>query len=568
MPSPVLLELHDTALLRGWVRGLPFLTLAELYLPGATPSEAKYRVQALLETLITRAERANRSDLADTLTSERKASEHWQREAESAIELITRLPEPRPTLTDPVDRWLPPRIAQPLIRAGLATLGKVAQTGAVADWWRAVPRLGEAGAEEVRRLFADNPQLEALQEAVILEPAATGMRLRTPSSDLAPLEFFLTPTALSGWDRTNRAPSAHQRITATTDHEAIWAWLAQWPTDSATWRAYRKEAERCLLWGVLERGKALSAMTVDDAVAYRAFVRDPQPRSRWVGPLASRNSADWRPFQDGLSERSAQYAETVLRGLFGWLREVGYLAWSPYAGLRRARRQEELGVGKALSEEELAWLFRFVEERLNTESAAPHAQFALRLAYATGLRISNLAAATLGDLERRDSRGGPGPQWWLHVRVKGDKPHRVPVTALIGELREYLIQRGHEAPLESLDPETPLIGKRRRTRTGRREYREEPYTPSGLHELLKPYFEQAGAALALTDPYGGERLRQATTHALRHTHATHALARGVPVGVAQRNLGHASLAITSQYITVDEDQRHAEMEKLLKTPPG
>lgn len=562
--TPSLPELHELALLRGWVRGLPFLTLSDLYLPGALPSAAKQRVEELIEALSTRARRSARDDLADALGGERRATAAWQRTAELAIEAILRLPEPRPGLTDPVGRWLPPRTALALERAGLNSLGDVAKAGTLAGWWRAVPRLGEGGAATVRQLFADSPDLEPLQEAEVLAPPSTAVKTRAPSSDLAPLEFFRPPPGLDGRDRANRAPPGHLRIEAATDDEAVRSWLAQWPTDSATWRAYRREAERCLLWSVLVRGKPLSALTVDDAVAYRAFLRDPQPRALWAGPLASRSSPEWRPFQDGLSERSAHHAETVLRGLFGWLREVGYLAWSPYAGLRRSRRREELGVGKALSEAELAWLFRFVTARLDTDAAALHARFAFRLAYATGLRISNLAAATLGDLERRDSRDGTGPQWWLHARVKGDKPHRVPVTPLIGELREYLLARGHEAPLESLDPELPLIGKRRRVRT-ERGYREEPYSPSGLHELLKSFFEAAGAALALTDPIGGERLRRATTHALRHTHATHALARGVPVGVAQRNLGHASLAVTSQYITVDEDQRHAEMGKLLES---
>jgi hypothetical protein len=82
--------------------------------------------------------------------------------------------------------------------------------------------------------------------------------------------------------------------------------------------------------------------------------------------------------------------------------------------------------------------------------------------------------------------------------------------------------------------------------------------PAGLHELIRPLFEEAGAALAATDPASGARIRQATTHVLRHTHATHALDRGVPVSVAQRNLGHSSLVITSHYLSVDEDQRHAD----------
>ena len=36
----------------------------------------------------------------------------------------------------------------------------------------------------------------------------------------------------------------------------------------ATQRAYRKEAERLILWAIVERGKALSSLNTEDAVAY------------------------------------------------------------------------------------------------------------------------------------------------------------------------------------------------------------------------------------------------------------------------------------------------------------
>lgn len=564
------LDLTDRALLRGWLQGLTWFTLAETYLPGTLPSAAKQRVEMLLAELFRRARLADRADLAATLAGG-PATERSRRAAEAALETILRLPEPRPRLADAVRRWLPPRIAHPLERAGLPTLRDVAAAGAVADWWRAVPRLGAGGAETVRTLFRGHPELGPLQEAAILPLTETRPVPRARTSDLAPLEYFRPPEELAGRDRANRAPPERLRIAAPTDAEALHAWLAQWPEDSATRRAYRKEAERFWLWAVLVRGRALSALTVEDAVAYRGFVRDPKPRERWVGALAPRTSAAWRPFQDRLSERSAQYAETVLRGLCAWLVEVGYLTWSPFGGLRRVRRTEErLAAGRALSEREWQWVLGYCDLKLADSNEDPayfrHVRFALRLGYVTGLRISNLAAATVGDLERREGRRGAGTQWWLHARVKGDKPHQVPVTGLLPELREYLAFRGYAGPLETLDPELPLIGKRRRTRTARG-YREQPYTPAGLHELIRPLFEAAGIALALTDPVSGERIRNATTHVLRHTHATHALDRGVPVSVAQRNLGHSSLAITSHYLSVDEDQRHAELEKLFRTGP-
>jgi hypothetical protein len=49
----------------------------------------------------------------------------------------------------------------------------------------------------------------------------------------------------------------------------------------------------------IERGRALSSLTVKDPVAYRAFLRHPTPRTRWIGPARPRSSPEWRPFFAG-----------------------------------------------------------------------------------------------------------------------------------------------------------------------------------------------------------------------------------------------------------------------------
>ena len=54
-------------------------------------------------------------------------------------------------------------------------------------------------------------------------------------------------------------------------------------TLSHTQRAYRKEAERFLLWAIVHKGKALSSMNNEDCIEYREFLADPKPRSRWCG---------------------------------------------------------------------------------------------------------------------------------------------------------------------------------------------------------------------------------------------------------------------------------------------
>jgi hypothetical protein len=56
-------------------------------------------------------------------------------------------------------------------------------------------------------------------------------------------------------------------------------------------------------------------------VAYRAFLRRPSPRERWVGPARPRTSAEWRPFQGSLAPRSVAYALSVIGALYRWLIE-------------------------------------------------------------------------------------------------------------------------------------------------------------------------------------------------------------------------------------------------------
>ena len=59
-------------------------------------------------------------------------------------------------------------------------------------------------------------------------------------------------------------------------------WLRS-KTSAHTRRAYRKEAERFLLWAVVQKNKPLSSMTLEDCLEYRDFLLNPTPADRWCG---------------------------------------------------------------------------------------------------------------------------------------------------------------------------------------------------------------------------------------------------------------------------------------------
>jgi hypothetical protein len=153
-----------------------------------------------------------------------------------------------------------------------------------------------------------------------------------------PLERLLIPEQLDGRHGSNRAIRSGCQLDADNDLQAIQVWLMEYRDSLQTLRNYRKEAERLLLWALLECGKPLSGLTREDFIGYQDFLADPQPRERWCGPKVSRQSPAWRPFQGPLAKTSQRAALLVINSLLNYLVKAGYLAGNPLALVRRRGR--------------------------------------------------------------------------------------------------------------------------------------------------------------------------------------------------------------------------------------
>lgn len=79
--------------------------------------------------------------------------------------------------------------------------------------------------------------------------------------------------------------------------------------------------------------------------------------------------------------------------------------------------------------------------------------------------------------------------------------------------------------------------------------------------ILKRFFNLAAGQLQTVNPALSDKLRRATPHWLRHTHATLSLAAGVDLKTVRDNLGHASIATTSVYLDADDVQRAKQLNK-------
>jgi integrase/recombinase XerC len=146
----------------------------------------------------------------------------------------------------------------------------------------------------------------------------------------------------------------------------------------------------------------------------------------------------------------------------------------------------------------------------------------LALLYGCGLRLSEALGFT------RAQAPLPGGADSLTVTGKGGRQRRVPVLPQVQQaIAEYVALCPHPLP-----PEGPLfVG----ARGG-------PLAP----RLVQLTMQRLRGALGLP--------ASATPHALRHSFATHLLARGGDLRAIQELLGHASLSTTQIYTAVDAER--------------
>ena len=146
----------------------------------------------------------------------------------------------------------------------------------------------------------------------------------------------------------------------------------------------------------------------------------------------------------------------------------------------------------------------------------------LALLYGSGLRISEALGLTRGEVPV------PGRGDAITVTGKGNKQRMVPLLPQVSQLiADYVAICPYDLPADG-----PLfVG----TRGG-------PLSP----RIIQLVMERLRGALSLPD--------SATPHALRHSFATHLLARGGDLRAIQELLGHASLSTTQIYTAVDTER--------------
>lgn len=548
-------DVSELAALRAWYEGMPVRKAVEHYLldrlePGQS---ARGLLGMIRRRLVSIARRHHRDDLAGLLAhpdSERRAR---ARAVSDALVSLQHSAVPTPQISDDIESWLPARAVAALKAHGINTLADLTvRMPRRRQWWMVVPGLGEAGARRIESFFAGHP---ALTER------ARSLAAASRQGGIVPWEELRVPGEVDGSVGTFRAPAATCTLNARNDYEAVQAWLALHESPD-TRRTYRKEAERLILWAIIERGRALSSLTNEDAVAYRSFLRSPFPHERWVGPIRPRSSPDWRPFSAGLSARSAAHAMSVLNALFRWLIQQRYMLANPFAGVkvRGGARTAVFDTSHVFSEGEWSIIVAIadgLEWSYGWEpAAAQRLRFLLDFSYGTGLRASELTGLTLAAIkyDSRDER-------WIEVVGKGSKAGKVSLPPLSWDaLVQYLSERGHSAVSSQWRPDTPVIG--------RLEEDGGHISATRLWRVMKRFFALCATVIEPDHPTLAKKLRRAGPHWMRHTHATHALDNGAELTTVRDNLRHASIATTSTYLHANDEKRTKQMAKAFSSRKG
>jgi integrase/recombinase XerC len=280
----------------------------------------------------------------------------------------------------------------------------------------------------------------------------------------------------------------------------------------------------------LERERNASPHTVrayvDDLDQFMNHLRDElgrEPRPRDVDHLLIRAFLA-RLHRQGLKKSSAARKLASLRTFFRYLCREGVLAANPARALLSPRQERRIPAH--LDEGDVVRLL----EVDGDGDADVRARAILELLYATGIRCAELVGLDLPevDLEAR----------FVRVLGKGRKERVVPFgTSAQAALRRYLPVRSKARPRS----DALLVN----ARGGR-------LTDRSVRSIVQRRVRQVAVA------------QHISPHGLRHSFATHLLARGADLRSIQELLGHARLSTTQKYTHLDT--RHI-LEIYRKTHP-
>jgi integrase/recombinase XerC len=295
-------------------------------------------------------------------------------------------------------------------------------------------------------------------------------------------------------------------------------------------QAQRPEVEDFLRHLADER--QLSANTLKayrrDLGQLEAFLSDYLARNGWAWADEDVDRLSLRAFlghlsRRGLSKRSVARKLAASRSFFAFLHLEERIPVNPGRTVRAPKLEKRLP--GHLTPSDVRVVFDVAERGAEQNTlAGTRTLVVLELLYGSGLRLSELHGLDEDAIDRKALQ--------MRVMGKGGKERIVPVTtATIVAVDRYEHRRGEAATPD----EKALLVNQRGSRLSRR----------SIQSAVRGCLSQAAGARGLS------------THALRHTFATHLMEAGADLLAIKELLGHVSLSTTQIYT-------HTSKERLLR----
>ena len=215
------------------------------------------------------------------------------------------------------------------------------------------------------------------------------------------------------------------------------------------------------------------------------------------------------------------------RSFFGFMVSEGTIKTDP------TENMSSPSVGKALPKPiPINQVRLLLEQPARLSSAeAKRDRAMLELLYASGMRISELVALNLGDVNTEGD-------YFVKCFGKGRKERIIPLYEQIAKtVRQYI------------DEDRPKLAHGKKEDALFLNARGERLTRQGFWQKLKEYARSAGL---------GDKI---SPHTLRHSFATHMLSGGADLRSVQELLGHANISTTQVYTHLTTDHVRRSYDK-------
>jgi len=378
-------------------------------------------------------------------------------------------------------------------------------------------------------------------------------------------------------------------------------WLRQWQwaheflqyigrnKSQHTFTRFRNEIERFLLWSYLIKQQAMTKLKKADILEYADFCWNP-PAS-WIC-LANyekfvfeggyfRTNKSWAPFKlkRGKSSASLENLDdkelikekkkyrpsqqtlsatfTAVIAFYKYLINEEYLYGNPAqvakADCRHFIKDSQVKEVKRLTEAQWQYVFETAVEMADEDRLFERNLFVICALKTLFLRISELSERSTWSPVMSHFWEDSDNSWWLKIYGKGRKLRDITVPAsFIPYLKRYRNYRGLNS-LPSPGEQHPIVEKIRG---------QGGMSSRQLTRIVQEVLDQAYVKMkANLGEDKSRKLKEASTHWLRHTGASMEIERGRALKDLSEDLGHASMATTDTVYVQTEKRVRAKSGK-------